>query len=59
MAEVQARFSPVIQVRVHPALHKALQEISAETKKSLSDLAREALQAYVGMYRDAKRTSAI
>ncbi len=54
MAEVQARFSPVIQVRVHPALHKALQEISAETKKSLSDLAREALQAYVGMYRDAK-----
>jgi hypothetical protein len=47
--------SPIVHIRVAPAVFKQLQIMSQETGKSMSDLGREALQAMIGMYLNATK----
>lgn len=47
--------APIVSSRVTPAMYEQLQKISQETGKTLSDLGRDALQAYIGMYLNARK----
>jgi hypothetical protein len=47
--------SPIVHARVTPAMYEQLEKICEETGKNLSSLGCEALQAYIGMYLNARK----
>ena len=46
----------LVATRITPAAHKELEKIATETGKTKAELVRDAILAYIGMYRGAKQT---
>jgi len=46
----------MLRARVSKAVDQELDKIAAETKRKKSDLVREAVIAFIGMYRNARKT---
>jgi len=46
----------VLRARVSKAVDSELDKIAAETHKKKSELIREAVIAFIGMYRDVRKT---
>jgi hypothetical protein len=47
--------SIIVNTRLQPALYRELQTMSRECDKSVSDLVRDAIQAMIGMYLNARK----
>ena len=47
----------IISSQVPAAMNQELEKIAKETKRPKSDLIREAISSFIGMYKNAARTS--
>lgn len=45
-----------VATRISPAALKELEKIAEQTRRSKADLIRDAILAYIGMYRGARKT---